>query len=261
MRLILSVAVGAAAVAANPALAQTHDQIRAELSGGIEYQEGDYGTGQSVRTLTARSALHVERGGFFLFASLPYQRLEAPGNVVGGAGLLGLPIIIDPTQPATRTVREGLGDLRLGGGHRLPRLGGFDVAFSGEVKLPTATSGLGTGETDMSISAEASRTIGLVTPFVALSYTMPGDPDDYVLRDSLSARGGLAARLSDNVRGSIVYGYAQSLSPLVRDEQEISTGLEFGLSRRLSLGLQGSAGLSDGAADLGAGVRIGWRIF
>jgi hypothetical protein len=203
----------------------------------------------------------VERGGFFLIASLPYQRLEAPGNVVGGTGLLGLPIIIDPTRPAARDVREGLGDLRIGGGYRLPPLGGFDVALAGEIKVPTAAAGLGTGETDLSISAEAARTIGFVTPFGALGYTRPGDPNAFPLRDSFSARGGLAARLSDNLRGSLSYGYAQSISPLIRDEQEITTGLEVGLSRRLSLGLEGSAGLSEGAADLGAGVRIGWRVF
>jgi hypothetical protein len=261
MRSILLAAACATAVVAGPALGQTQGRTSAELSGGIEYQEGDYGTGQSVRTLTARTALRVERGGLILFASLPYVRLEAPGNVVGGAGLVGLPIIIDPTQPATRDVREGLGDLRLGGGYRLPQLSGFDFALSGEAKLPTAAAGLGTGETDVSLSAEAARTIGHLTPFVTLSYTVPGNPDAYELRDSFSARGGLTARLSDNLRGSIVYGYAQSLSPLIRDEQEISTGLEFGISRRLSLGLEGSAGLSEGAADLGAGVRIGWRVF
>ena len=252
-----TILAAAAIASATPAMAEP----AAELSTGIEYQEGDYGTGERVETLSVRNAVRIEAGRTFFTASLPYHRLEAPGNVVGGGGgLLGLPIIIDPTEPPTRQVREGLGDLRLGVGHTLPRLGGVDLTLSGQVKLPTASArrGLGTGEIDFSIGAEAARTVGRVTPFAAISYTMPGNPDDFELRNSFAARGGVVAQLSSNLRGTLAYGYAQSLSPLVPDEQQLSTGLNVGLSRQLSLGLYGSAGLSEGAPDIGAGLQLGW---
>ena len=48
---------------------------------------------------------------------------------------------------------------------------------------------------------------------------------------------------------------------LIADERLLTSALEIGLSPRLSLGLHGEAGLGDGAADFGAGVRLGWRIF
>jgi hypothetical protein len=179
--------------------------------------------------------------------------------VVGGGGLLG--IIIDPTRPATREVREGLGDLRVGAGYRLPSLAGVDLAVNGEVKLPTAADGLGTGKADVSVGAEVARTFGAVTPFASVSYTMPGDPQGFELRSSVAARGGVIARLSPGLRGTIAYGYAGSVSPLVPDEEQLSTGLEIGVSRRLTLGVNGTAGLSDGSPDVGAGVRIGWRAF
>jgi hypothetical protein len=259
MKLIPATAAAAAALLAFPAAAQP----AAIVSTGVEYQEGDYGTGERIETFTVDNRVRVESDRLFLYASVPWRRIAAPANVVGGGGLLGLPIIIDPTRPGARDVREGLGDLRFGGGYRLPRLAGFELALTGELKLPTASAsrGIGTGETDVAAGAEASRTFGAITPFVGISYTIPGDPDGYELRDSFAARGGLLARLAPGLHGTLTYGYSQSLSPLLVDEQQVSTALDVALSGRMSLGLHGSAGLSAGAADFGAGVRLGWRIF
>jgi hypothetical protein len=259
MKILAATALCLVPIAA-PALAKP----AAELSAGVEQQSGDYGTGEPVDLTAVRGTVRIEEGRFFLYGSLPYQRIEAPGNVVGGGGtLLGLPIIIDPTQPDTREAREGLGDLRVGAGYRLAGPAGIGLAVAGEVKLPTASArrGLGTGETDVTVAAEASRTFGAITPFASVSFTMPGDPEEYRLRDSVAVRGGLAAQLGRAVRGSIAYGHAQSLSPLVPDERQVSGRLNVGLSDGLSLGLHGNAGLSDGAADMGAGVQIGWRLF
>jgi hypothetical protein len=259
MRHILVGAAAACCWAATPAAAEP----AAEISAEVEYQEGDYGTGASVETVVARTGVRFESGRFILYGAIPYQRIEAPGNVVAGSGPLGLPIIIDPNQPTTRESREGLGDVRIGAGYRLPSIGGLNAAAVAEVKLPTASArrGLGTGATDVTVGLEASRPVGAITPYVSATYTVPGDPEGYRLRDSLGLRGGFAARLSPGLRGTIEYGYARSLSPLVPSEQQVASGLDIGLSQRLSLGLQATAGLSDGAADLGAGIRLGWRIF
>jgi hypothetical protein len=232
-----------------------------EFSTGLEYEEGKYGTGQKVETVSIPAGLRVSTGKVQLSATLPYVRVDAPGNVIGGGGLLGLPIVVDPTQPATRTRREGVGDLRLGAAYTVPS-SSIGLTIASEVKVPTASQakGLGTGEVDYAIAAELSKTVGRVTPFVGIGYSLPGDPEGYELRDSLSARAGAAVQMSPNVRGHVAYGYARSLSPLVPDEQQIATGLNANVSQRLSLGLYGSAGLSDGAPDVGAGVRLGFRI-
>lgn len=231
-----------------------------ELAAGIEADEGDYGTGERVERLTVQSEVRVRSGDFMLGAALPWHRIEAPGNVVGGGGPLGLPILIDPTRPADRQVRSGVGDLRVGASW-VPRAAGFALALGGEVKLPTAADGLGTGAPDLTLSAEAARTIGPVTPFASLSYTMPGDPEGYELDDALAVRGGVAIGLARGIQGSLSYAQAESMSPLVPGERQVSTGLDVGLSRRLSLGLHGSAGLSEGAPNAAVGVRVGWRLF
>ena len=260
MRITLSVALAvAAAASAAPASAEP----AGEIVTGVEYQEGDYFTGERVEILSVQNVLRVREGRASFAVSLPWHRIEAPGNVVGGGGLLGLPIVRDPSRPATRKRREGVGDLRIGAGYSLPAPGGVELTLNGQVKLPTASArrGIGTGETDVGVGAEAARRIGSVTPFVAIGYTMPGDPEAYELRNSLSARGGIALQLSQSVRGNVSYGYAESVSPLVPDEQQVSTALNANLSRSLSLGVYGNAGLSSGSPDIGAGVSLGLRIF
>lgn len=235
----------------------------AEFVTGVEYQEGDYFTGESVEIVTVQNAARLRTGRTTLSASLPWHRIEAPGNVVGGGGPLGLPIFVDPSRPAGRDVREGIGDLRLGVGHSLPSVGGVELTLSGQVKLPTASArrGIGTGETDVALGAEVARRFGPVTPYAAIGYTLPGDPERFELQNSLSARGGVALQLGRGLRGNLSYSYAESLRPLAADEQQISTGLNAALSRRLSLGIYGNAGLSDGAPDVGAGLSLGFRIF
>jgi hypothetical protein len=266
--------VATAVVAAAPAAAnQAQEQSTAirpapsgtsvELSTGLEYQEGEYGTGQKIKTSTVSSSLRISSGRFQFSATLPYLRIDAPGNVVGGGGgVLGLPIIIDPNQPTARARREGLGDLKLGASYTVPS-SIVDVSLLGQVKLPTASQGknLGTGEIDYSVGAELSKSLGGVTPFVGVSYTMPGSPKGYDLRNSLSARGGIATMLAPRVRGYISYGYARSISRLVGKEKQLSTGINAGLSERLSLGFFGTAGLSQGSPDVGAGVQLGVSLF
>lgn len=246
--------------AQEPGRTETEDSAAIEASVGVDYEHGDYGTGQNITKVTAPAAVKVSSGRFQLAASLPYTRIEGPGNVVSGGGLLGLPIIIDPTKPTGgRSRREGIGDLTLGALYAIPARA-VNVTLSAEVKLPTAEKDLGTGRTDYAIAAEASTNIGNVIPFAGIGYTMPGDPEGYSLRNSLSLRAGLAARLGQRTRGYLAYSRSQSVSESLPDEQQVTSGLNTAVADGLSLGIYGTAGLSDGAPDVGAGIRLGVRI-
>jgi hypothetical protein len=258
--------VATAALAAAPATAnQAQEQStliqprplgsEVELSTGIEYQQGKYGTGQNIEETSIPINLRVSTGGLQFSATLPYVRIDAPGNVVGGGGgIFGLPIIIDPNQPATRNRREGFGDLTLGAAYTVPSLS-FGLTLLGQVKVPITSERkrLGTGEIDYALGAELSKRFGILTPFIGVTYTTPGDPKGYELRNSLSARAGVATMLGSRVRGYVSYNYAQSLSPLTMDEQQLATGINAGLSDRL--------GLSQGSPDIGAGVQLGVKFF
>jgi hypothetical protein len=250
--------------AASPAEAIRPNRAAAEVSTGMDYQGGDYGTGERIEQVSVPATLRVRTGRVTISASVPWQRIEGPGNVVAGGGLLGLPIIIDPSRPAARQVREGLGDTRVAAAYTIPgeSLGGVTLSLSGQAKIPTASvrKGLGTGEVDYTAGAEVSTRVGRVRPFAAVGYTLPGDPKGFNLRNSVSARAGAALGLSNKVTGNIAYGYARSLSPLVPDERQIGTGITADLGRRCRLGVQGSAGLSNGSPDFGAGLSLGIKL-
>lgn len=251
-----------AAVHANePAEQKRRNGPAAELVSGIEYKEGTYGTSNRLETLSAPTTVRVFRGQLQLSASVPYLRIEGPGNLVGGGGLLGLPIIADPTRPTTRSKRQGVGDLRAAAAYTVPT-SKIGLTFSGEVKLPTASraKGLGTGATDVSMGAEVWKSVGPVTPFVTVAYTLPGDAEGLELRDALAARAGAAVRVNQMVRAHLAYGHAQSLSREFEEERQVSTGLSASLSQAVTLGFHGSAGLSSSAPDFGAGIQLGFRI-
>ena len=236
----------------------------AELVTGLEYQEGDYGTGERIETVTVRNTVRVQSRRVQVYASLPWHQVEGPGNIVaGGGGLLGPPILTDPARPAGRMARRGIGDLRVGAGYTLAAPAGIGVTLLGEAKLPTASAsrGLGTGEMDFTVGGEAERSFGPVTLFAGVSYTMPGDPEGSRVRNSVAGRGGVAIQLSPALRGHVSYGQARGLSPFVENERQLSTGIDARLSERLSLGISGGAGLTEGSPDIGAAVRLGWRIF
>lgn len=253
----LIAATGLAMLVAVPASAQVTASV------GADYASGKYGTGQQVRSASSTFALRAKRKRVTVFAALPMVQVDAPGNVIAPGGPLGLPIFTDPTRPATRERRSGLGDAVVGASVQVipPRRHHLALALTGSAKLPTASAarGLGTGKADYSVMAEAAVP-GKVTPFAAVGHSFVGQPDGYRLRDVTSARGGVAVGIGKASEVSVSYNYASRISDQVADRQEIGAGLDTALSQRLSLGLQGSAGVSKGAPDVGAGVRLGLRL-
>lgn len=253
----LIAATGLAMLVAVPASAQVTASV------GADYASGRYGTGQQVRSASSTFSLRAKRKRVTVFAALPVVQVDAPGNVIAPGGPLGLPIFTDPTRPATRERRSGLGDAVVGASVQVipPRRHHLALALTGSAKLPTASAarGLGTGKADYSVVAEAAVP-GKVTPFAAVGHSFVGQPDGYRLRDVTSARGGVAVGIGKASEVSVSYNYASRISDQVADRQEIGAGLDTALSQRLSLGLQGSAGVSKGAPDVGAGVRLGLRL-
>src|SRR3546814_11247232 len=101
---------------------------------------------------------------------------------------------------------------------------------------------------DYAVGAELSKTFGSVTPFVGVGYTMPGDPEAFELRNSLSARAGAAVQMARRMRGHVAYDYARSFRPLVPDGTPGSAGLAEGRTDRPALGLYWAAGPVGGRA-------------
>ena len=174
---------------------------------------------------------------------------------------LSLPILIDPTRPATQSTREGLGDLRVSAAYDLPVRGFFASVRTG-AKLPTASTdkSLGTGKADYSIGADIAKPLGAVMPFAGVTYSMAGDLAGFELRNSFSGQAGAALRLGKTTNAQLSYAFAQSPLEAGDDDQRIVGGLNTGVGKDLSLGVYGSGGLSDGAPDIGGGVTLGLKF-
>jgi hypothetical protein len=67
-------------------------------------------------------------------------------------------------------------------------------------------------------------------------------------------------QLGRRVRGHLGYAYAQAISPALDDQQSLAAGVNMGISKKATLAMYGSAGLSRGAPDVVAGLRIGLRL-
>lgn len=242
-----------------PGIGETHSQV--EISSGIDFESGDFGTQADIEKTTVPLTVNVEKGRFRASAQLPWVRVTAPANVIAPTGPLGLPILIDPTRPSTRTTRQGLGDLRMNAAYDLPVPGFFASVRTG-AKLPTASAdkGLGTGKVDYSVGADVAKPLGAVTPFAGVTYTIAGDPDGFDLRNSFSGRAGAAVRLGKATTAQVGYAFAQNPLEAGDDDQRVVGGLNAAVGKSLSLGIYGSGGLSDGAPDISGGVTLGFKL-
>lgn len=227
-----------------------------EVSTGVEYEEGDYGSGTKINILSVPTSLTLSTGPLQLVATLPYRRVEGPSNVVPG-GILGLPILFDPGRPQSESItREGWGDLELGAIYSIPTHV-VNMALSGSVKLPTAENNLGTGALDYTLGAEVSKSLsGGIVPFASFAYTLAGNPEGYTLEDTYAVSGGVAAMVGARTQAYLSYRYADNASDSGSSDQRLLSGLTTRVGKSFSLGLYGSAGFSDGAPDFMSGVRI-----
>jgi hypothetical protein len=119
---------------------------------------------------------------------------------------------------------------------------------------------LGTGETDYSVSAELSKSFGPVTPFVSAGYRILGDPETIDLDNAFFGSIGASVVTGKSVILAS-YDYREASTALTQDSQEIFGAFSTPVSDALNFTLYGSAGLSDGAPDFGAGGMITLKVF
>ena len=146
-----------------------------------------------------------------LEVTVPYVDIEGPGSLTGVLG--SRKIVGQPGGPSRR--RSGLGDVSLGAafiilreGRILPRL-----ELAGVVKLPTAATGLGTGQTDYGVQITFYRPLlNGVRTFGSVGYQRIGDPNTLRLHDGGRATLGLDINYS-NWGGGALLDYEKSLFP------------------------------------------------
>lgn len=252
------------AAAQDQAVLSSRQEFELSFTTGADTSVGDYGGFQETNILVIPFSLRAKRGPFRVSATVPYVRIDGPASIVAAGGGESEPIVINPFLPGPRQVRKGLGDVNLAVTWSLPsRLpGGVEVDLSARVKLPTSSrrKALGTGKTDFTVMAEASRRVGIVTPFVTFGYRMPGNLAGVELKNVPIASVGASVPVG-NLVAIASYDYSGASSRFSFDSHGLFTALSGPVGDRLNLTTYGTVGVTEGAPNYGLGVVVSFRIF
>lgn len=236
------------------ALAQVNDSTFT-LSTGVDYTSGSYGGDVDIEDVyvPVTATMHTGRVAYRL--TVPYISVRAPEGTVFDTG--GSPV----PGSGEMTTESGLGDIIAGAtiydvvtNERL----GLAVDLTGKIKFGTADEdkGLGTGENDYTVQADAFKFIDELTLVGSLGYTLRGDPDDVDLDDVLLASFGGTYNFSPDVRGGLFFDYRESAISGDDNIREFSGFVSRRVSDDWRVQVYALAGLSDSSPDLGGGIRV-----
>jgi hypothetical protein len=246
-------------VAAGPAAAQReHFQLKL----GAVYEQGDFGTSEVTRTLTAPATARYlgERfdfavTAFFVYVDSPQQVVFVDGspNVAGEAG--------------ERETEAGLGDtvlkLRIyalddrGPDSWVPGLTPFV-----KLKIPTGDDkkGLSTGKPDGGLGLEFDKQFHSFFILGDVSYTFMGDPDDVDFRNRPAASLGVGVPLGPNWSVVALLDWRLALVRDTDDPLELLGILTARLTPTITVSPYAFMGLTDGSPDWGLGFEVSYRL-
>ena len=242
----------AGVTAANADAAAQQDVNSFELSTGFDYSVGKYGAAVDTSVKDVPIEAKAQLGRLRLQASLSYVWIKGPGQIVGG-------VVVGSNSPGAIAERHGVGDLSLAGAYRLTSDHGAlpMIELGGNVKLPTANTTIGTGETDYGVNVALYKSLGpQLTLFGSVGYSWLGSPAAYQLKNGITAYGGLNIRPDPAVNLGASVAYREPVATGLQGQAIVSPYLTYRFSQHLGLTAYGLAGLNDASPRVGAGVRL-----
>lgn len=234
------------------AITAPSDATEFELATGLDYSAGHYGELVDSTVWSIPLDLKVRSGRFRAQATLPYVFIKGPGQLVGG-------VIVSNPGSTTTTSRSGIGDVSLSAAYLLTRENGAlpSIELGGSVKLPTAKTTIGTGQTDYSVTASAYKTVapGLML-FGSFGYSWLGSPTEYQLENGITASGGVNYGPATNQNYGVSVAYREPVAAGLKGQAVVSPYMTYRFDQRFGLTLYGMAGLNDASPRIGAGIRI-----
>jgi hypothetical protein len=241
------------------------------VGSGLTYSSGDYGGSTATQILTIPFVARYERDAWTLRATLPYQRITGPGNVIPGVGpvavsalgsTVGLPLLGGGTssQTTSRTV-SGLGDASVAATYMLysaDKTAG--AGLTGRVKFPTGDEkqALGTGSTDTGIQVEGFRRIERNTLFGAIGYTWFGSSPIAQFENVANFGVGASHRLEGDDLLGIAFDARQAGSPAPAALRGLSAFWTHPIDRQWRMQLYAMKGFATGSPDWGAGLNAAY---
>jgi len=241
------------------------------IGSGITYSSGDYGGSTATQILTIPFVARYERDAWTLRATLPYQRITGPGNVIPGVGpvavsalgsTVGLPLLGGGTssQTTSRTV-SGVGDASVAATYMLYSADkSAGVGLTGRVKFPTGDEkqALGTGSTDSGMQVEGFRRIERTTLFGAIGYTWFGSSPIAQFENVANFGVGASHRLEGDDLLGIAFDARRAGSPAPAALRELSAFWTHPIDRQWRTQLYAMKGFATGSPDWGAGLNAAY---
>lgn len=242
-------AIGLCLLATGQTFAQEAGEFEQALSIGVYYADGDFG--EEVDTLIRYFPLSYEasigKWGFQLL--VPHLQVTGPGSVLINIG--GVTRAVAGTQ---ETTSRGMGDSVATVIYRMdpisPAAPFVDLRL--DVKIPSADEekSLGTGETDVSLQLDLSRSVGNYALFASLGYNFRGRSDIFEgLEDSAFAQVGFARPFNERWSAGLFYDFREPASSFSRETHELVPYFTWQFSRRWSFTGLASWGFTDASAD------------
>lgn len=226
-----------------------------EFATGADYTSGSYGNTVDTEILYVPFTVRMRGEHLKLELTVPYMRLDGPGDVVGPRRG---PVVVDPQDP-TVTSSSGLGDVVAGVGYVLPRLGdgGPLLELKARTRIPTADDGLGTDEPDYSAHVEALQPLGTrLTLIAGIGYQWLGDPDDLELEDGLIGTLGLNLKASTATDLGVLLDHRRRSFADLDDQRNVVPYVSWRATSGLGLMLYGVFGATESSPDYGGGLQV-----
>ena len=225
-----------------------------EMATGLDYSVGDYDQTSDTTVFSAPIIAKASMGRLRLEGSLGYITVKGPGQVVGG-------VIVTPSSNTKTTRRSGLGDVNLSAGYRLVYEGSTypSIEINTDIKLGTAKTTIGTGETDFGLSANLSKSVSsTLMVFGNLGYSWLGDPSDYALENGAVATLGLNYSPVMQQNYGLSVSYRDPVAEGLDGQLMVSPYLTYRMAESWGLTLYGAGGLNSSSPRFGAGLRLSY---
>ena len=234
------------------------------ISVGLEYDRGDFGTDQTSYYFQVPLSISYRKNDYLLELWVPFAATNSTTeNIIVGAPERGGGPPAPPTSSieTQETDEYGLGDIFLVATYFLPSRTRSEYSVTGVIKLGTADRDklLGTGENDYALEGGFSTPVGKTHLFGALGYQFTGDPQGVDLNNIFYGRIGNALPLQNNREVGLSLYMSE---PLAADRQsftELDVFYTTMLSRNRRLYSYFRKGFTDSSPDWGLGIRYTYR--
>jgi hypothetical protein len=247
------------------------DERNWTYSAGVDYSQGDYGSGQDTDIISAPFSASYGASRWRVGVTVPYVSVEgAPGVVPGSTGAIGGggPLssvtnpLLGPTGPSGSPLlspaisEQGLGDATVEFS-LTPYLAnnGARISVLAAARLPTGDEerSLGAGETVLSLATGGSAPIGETSAiYGAVGYTYATESEE----DGLFVSGGAEGRISQSVLIGLSADWSQASIANAPERTQVTLYSALDITPNVRLGAYALAGLSDAAPDAGGGLRL-----